>query len=771
MLLTPIQGFWARAAAALAVLLMAVVFGFAWTSPPPAAPRDAPAAEFSSARARAHLEVIARRPRRIGSPEHARTRAYLVDQLTALGLAPAVQEATSVRPGEAQPLSYANVKNVVARRKGTGSEKALLLVAHYDSRSMTPGASDDGYGVAALLETARALTAGAPLVSDVIFLFSDGEEEGLLGASLFATHHPWAADVGLVLNFDARGNTGPALMYQTGDENGALIRELARAAPDPVGSSIAQAVYKHMPNDSDLSVWLPATPSLNFANIGGVERYHAPTDTVENVDEGTLQHHGSYALSLARAFGEHTLPLPRTADATYFNAGPFFVHYSGVYDQPLALGAALLVVAFLALGHRHGSVRAPFVALGVAVIVGLAAVAAAGCAVLGVLAAAVHLHYFRLAPAVSPGVKGFYLASFVALTVALGLVVQARVARFVHAAELFAGSAAILAVLALVAPAYLPGASCLFVWPILLTMPVAIGLTHIGAIDHDDPQAITGALAMSCPAIVLFAPLIPLLFSVFGPGAAPVLGAVTALLFATAAPAVRLLLRPVARLAPQAALGIGALCYLAATVHPRFGRDYPQPDTLVYALDADKEKAFWLSPDLAPDAWTGPALAGATEERTAPLPLRIEEHLFVAPTAAVKEPGPGVVWLSDTPSGSGRAIHLRVVPPAGAEMLSVHVEGLHAAHVAGLEAPLQSGALAFRFYAPPADGVEMEIITASTAPAVVRVASQRPGFPADASPAPGPRPADLGARPGMMGSREPLLETDMTIVARAARKE
>jgi Zn-dependent M28 family amino/carboxypeptidase len=132
---------------------------------------------------------------------------------------------------------------VVARLAGTGSGKALLLMAHYDSRGTAPGASDDGYGVASLLETARALTTSPPLTSDIIFLFTDGEEDGLLGAQAFVSSHRWAAHVGVVLNFEARGNAGPVLMFQTSDDNGALVRQLARAAPHPVASSLSQAVY------------------------------------------------------------------------------------------------------------------------------------------------------------------------------------------------------------------------------------------------------------------------------------------------------------------------------------------------------------------------------------------------------------------------------------------------------------------------------------------------------------------------------------------------
>jgi len=84
----------------------------------------------------------------------------------------------------------------------------VLLVAHYDSVPTGPGANDDGVGVATLLETARALTASAPLQNDVIFLFTDSEETGLLGAQAFVTEHLWAKEVEVVLNFEGRGNGG-----------------------------------------------------------------------------------------------------------------------------------------------------------------------------------------------------------------------------------------------------------------------------------------------------------------------------------------------------------------------------------------------------------------------------------------------------------------------------------------------------------------------------------------------------------------------------------
>ncbi len=767
--LTPAQGFWARALAAFAALVVATVFGCAWTWAPSPTPAGAPDTEFSSARARAHIEAIARAPHPMGSPEHARVQAYVMGQLRAAKLEVAVQEVTSERPGY-RPPHLAVVQNVVARRRGTSPTKALLLMAHYDSREMTPGASDDGYGVAALLETARALSAGPPGESDVIFLFTDGEEEGLLGAHAFASHHPWAADVGAVLNFDARGNAGSSWMFQTGDDNGAMVSAFARAAPHPVGSSLMQSLYRRMPNDTDLSIWLPDTPSLNFANIGGLERYHAPTDTLANIDEGTLQHDGTYALSIARELGAHALPLPRTPDASYFNVGPFFVHYASSFDQPLALAAVLLVIAFLVLGARHGSVRPARAALALAAVLAIAVASAVVCALLGALAGVVMGTSARLTPAASPTMKGLYLAAFVAVSVAIGLGAQSRLLRSLRSGEIFAAANVVFVAFGLITASLLPGAACIFLWPVVVSTVLGVYLAHTGALDHDDPPAVAITIAASLPAVVIVAPLVPALVAAFGLHAAPAVGGLVACLVALAAPAVRLLVHPLVRFAPVAALGIGLVLYLAGLAFPAFGRDYPRPDTLVFAVDGDSGNTYWLSPDAHPDAWTSGAVTGTALFEKGHHFL-IDDDVRFAQGEAVAEAKPEIVWLDDAPGSAGRKVRFRVVPPPGALLLAVRVDGVTRGTVAGLDTPLDGGALAFQFYAPPSAGVEVDATAATPQPVRVRVVSQRAGFPADAKPAMGPRPEGLMAKPGMMAPGTKLLESDMTIVARAAKSQ
>src|SRR5205085_9205138 len=105
--------------------------------------------------------------------------------------------------------------------------RALMLAAHYGSGPTGPGASEDAAGVASLLETLRALKSGPPLKNDLVVIFSDAEELGLVGAHAFADENPWMKDVALVLNFEARGSSGPSMMFETSDGNGAPIPELA----------------------------------------------------------------------------------------------------------------------------------------------------------------------------------------------------------------------------------------------------------------------------------------------------------------------------------------------------------------------------------------------------------------------------------------------------------------------------------------------------------------------------------------------------------------
>jgi acetylornithine deacetylase/succinyl-diaminopimelate desuccinylase-like protein len=117
--------------------------------PPDSLPASAPLAEFSAERAFRHVEALAREPRPVGTAAHERARKYIVGELQALGLSPQIQETTVVDSKSAvdpKMVVAGTVQNVIARLAGTGGNKAILLVSHYDSVATGPGASDDGSG-------------------------------------------------------------------------------------------------------------------------------------------------------------------------------------------------------------------------------------------------------------------------------------------------------------------------------------------------------------------------------------------------------------------------------------------------------------------------------------------------------------------------------------------------------------------------------------------------------------------------------------------------
>jgi acetylornithine deacetylase/succinyl-diaminopimelate desuccinylase-like protein len=188
------------------VVLLGVLRSYSTPSPVDA---GAPDVVFSAFRAEAILrELIAEKsPHVAGSTLNNRVRDRIIAQLQAFGYEPEIQARFHCNPifGTCSP-----VENVIALKPGARGEHAILLTAHYDSTWAGPGAADDGAGVAAILEIARMAADFPAFDNDVIFLFSDSEENGLIGADAFAEHHPLFARVKAVINLGPVESPGPA---------------------------------------------------------------------------------------------------------------------------------------------------------------------------------------------------------------------------------------------------------------------------------------------------------------------------------------------------------------------------------------------------------------------------------------------------------------------------------------------------------------------------------------------------------------------------------
>ncbi|MGH9423631.1 MAG: M28 family peptidase, partial [Thermoanaerobaculia bacterium] len=166
------------AIALLFVILAAITGTLVWRMRGPSPlPESAPPSSFSAARALAYEHEILGGdvPHPVGTPAHDAVRERLAARLRALGYDVSIQRSFACSPF----VTCAPVANVIARIPGDTRPDALILAAHYDSVPAGPGVSDDGVGMAALVEIARALR-NEHFRNPIIFLITDAEEVALL---------------------------------------------------------------------------------------------------------------------------------------------------------------------------------------------------------------------------------------------------------------------------------------------------------------------------------------------------------------------------------------------------------------------------------------------------------------------------------------------------------------------------------------------------------------------------------------------------------------
>ncbi|MCE9597284.1 MAG: M20/M25/M40 family metallo-hydrolase [Spirochaetia bacterium] len=310
--------------------------------------------EFSANRALKHLEQIARAPHPVGSDENHRVRDYILEQLRSMDIEQRVMRAASLRTVIPRVHFAGNVENIIATIPGQKPD-TYLFIGHYDSVATGPGASDDGASVSSFLEVIRVLTLEKKKpVNTLVFLFSDGEEAGLLGAQAFVNDALATANVRAVFDFEARGSSGESILFQTGPGSAGLTRNYLKNAMHPFGNSLGAAVYNLLPNDTDFSVFKRRKfRGLDFAFIGDVQNYHTRLDSPANLDLRTLQHHGSNILSLASYYSSHDYAETAEDALTFFSLPGGTVHY-GLWTGRMFAIVVLALAVFLFFQFHRG---------------------------------------------------------------------------------------------------------------------------------------------------------------------------------------------------------------------------------------------------------------------------------------------------------------------------------------------------------------------------------------------------------------------------------
>jgi len=317
-------------------------------------------AVFSDENARVTIGMLAGTigSRPVGTPANAQARAYLTDQLRLFGFDVRVQETDARR---AELGRTARVSNIIAVRQGVRDE-AIGLLSHYDSAPESPGAADDGFGVAVTLEAARVLAARTDRQWSLMVLMTDGEEAGLMGAAALMTDREVTRRLQTYINVESAGSSDPVMLFETGPDNAWLTRPWARYAPHPRGASFGVEIYKRLPNDTDFSILKRRDiPGLNFAAVGDSYAYHTARDTAERIPPHVVRHAGQNVVAIASALDESDITARSSSNPTFFDIGgtaavsygPFMALFAA------AVGLSAAVVAWVrvtAAAFRMGGV-------------------------------------------------------------------------------------------------------------------------------------------------------------------------------------------------------------------------------------------------------------------------------------------------------------------------------------------------------------------------------------------------------------------------------
>jgi Peptidase family M28 len=617
--------------------------------------------EFSTKRALKIVKTISQKPHFVGSQNHEAIGNYLVSELEKMGLETSYQEGFSLSDWG----NLTKPKNILARIKGTNSSKALLLLSHYDSapHSYSHGASDDGSGVATILEGIRAfLKSKATHKNDIIILFSDAEELGLNGAALFATQHKWAKDIGLALNFEARGTSGPSYMLmEVNQGNGLLVNGFTNANPQfPVSNSLMYSIYKMLPNDTDLTVFREQShiQGFNFAFIDDHFNYHTAQDDLDHLNHNTLAHQGTYLMPLLKYFANANLKnMNSNDDFVYFNTPLGFINYPFEWVLPIWIGALVLflLIVFIGIGKRTlliSEIGKGFIPLLLSLVI-TGSVTFFGWKAL-----------LQIYPQYNDILHGFtynghdYIAAFVLLSLCICFLIYQKFDSQKVVMGQFVAPLLFWILINFAIALRLQGAG-------FLIFPVISGILMLAYFVITQKQNWFVNLIFCIPTLVIIAPFIQM-FPI-GLGLKIMFGSaiLVALCYGLLLPVFGSFNR---KKTWSLLFFIASIGFFAnAHFNSNYQKGKAKPNSLLYILDADSNKAVWATYDKNLDDWTKNYLTekpnNAENLKNYPLFSKYNSDFTFtkeAPKKAVS--APIIQFLRDSIAGNNRFLKIKILP-------------------------------------------------------------------------------------------------------------
>lgn len=586
---------------AVLILIFAISYSYYSLIPHNISDNQTPAEEFSTTRAMKHVENMSEDYHFVGTPYHQKVKEYIVEELKSLGLQTEIQEQFALNDKWRGAIVN---ENILTRIKGKNQGKALMLLAHYDSAPFASrGASDDAVGVATILEGVRAFLERKTIPNqDIIILISDGEEIGLLGAKAFVKYHPWAKDVGLVINFEARGSGGSSYtLLETNGGNENMIKDFSNAKPNyPIANSFLYSVYKMLPNDTDLTIFreLADIDGYNFAFIDDFYDYHSITDNYENVDVNTVTHQGDYLMSLLDYFKDKDFEsIKAKEDLVFFNF-PFFniVYYPFSWVLFLAILAISFSVILFWIAFRKDRIKIKNVLKGfIPIVISL---------IINVL---IFILGWKLIlffhPAYKDILQGFpynghyYIAGFVFLSIAVTQLIYRSFWKKLNLLEILVAPIVFWLIISLLFVFLLPGASFLIIPVFFVIIIYRIELF----LNISQGFKILLYSVLSIPGLLILSPFIDMLPVGLRMVSMPISIVFTILVLTLIFPVLQNIslkkeLLTIVFIATFLLFGM-------AEINSGFDEKRPKPNSLNYIYYADEGLSFWETNNYVIDDW------------------------------------------------------------------------------------------------------------------------------------------------------------------------
>lgn len=204
-------------------------------------------------------------------------RNYIQSQLTQIGWTPSLQ-------------AYSSGSNVTARIPATiTTTKRIIVGAHFDTVSGSPGANDNATGVAAVLAVARYLKDMTCRKANVDIVLFDEEEVGLLGAMAYSNSITTKSDVIAVHTIDQIGwDSDNDHRFEIELPTTALFAEYSAAA-SVVGVPVTKTSTQGTDHEAFRSDGLPAAGVTEEYVGGDTSPYrHTAQDTAATVKKDYL---------------------------------------------------------------------------------------------------------------------------------------------------------------------------------------------------------------------------------------------------------------------------------------------------------------------------------------------------------------------------------------------------------------------------------------------------------------------------------------------------